>query len=260
MNVLQTTPRRTNTGILTETGGSTHGDLEEQGIAGGEKFEERNLAGELLSFRFGETVIRVQPPLRDAEEGDALFSDPFDDDGPEYDDTGLFGAWPASVVLCRFLHQHPALIKQRRVLELGCGAGLPSLLCAQLGASHTLSTDRNEEVSSILSHQPSLTRSAQSTHCDPTHTLSLPPPRPSQTKVVQRVLEAQHLASVGAELASAQRLDWAEPQHLVQLVQQASIQLLIASDLVSLRSAPPRRLRPLMLLTSHRSPARSPKT
>jgi SAM-dependent methyltransferase len=29
----------------------------------------------------------------------------------------------------------------RRILELGCGPGLPSILCAQLGASHVLLTD-----------------------------------------------------------------------------------------------------------------------
>ena len=43
--------------------------------------------------------------------------------------------WNAAVVLAGYLEQHPALFRAGRVLELGAGAGLPSLTCALRGAA-----------------------------------------------------------------------------------------------------------------------------
>ena len=154
-----------------------------------------NSAEKLLLFSFGEIAIYVQPPLKD-EEGEApvWFSDPFDD-GPAYDDTGLFHVWPASVSLCHFLHQHPALVVQKRVLELGCGAGLPGLLCAQLGAAYTVSTDRNEQV-------------------------------------VRRIVKAHRRGNVAPERARAQELDWTATLELGRMVWEEEIDVVIAADLV----------------------------
>ena len=39
--------------------------------------------------------------------------------------------WPASVALCNYLHSHSGLIKDKLVLELAAGLGLPSLLAAR---------------------------------------------------------------------------------------------------------------------------------
>jgi predicted nicotinamide N-methyase len=36
--------------------------------------------------------------------------------------------WPAALGLCQFIDQHPELIMNKQVLELGAGLGLPSLL------------------------------------------------------------------------------------------------------------------------------------
>ena len=64
--------------------------------------------------------------------------------GAPFDDTGLVRVWPASIALCRVLQERPGVIANRRVLELGAGTGLPSLLCARhLGAARVLATDGN---------------------------------------------------------------------------------------------------------------------
>ena len=64
--------------------------------------------------------------------------------GVPFDDTGLVRIWPASIALCRVLQERPDAIANRRVLELGAGTGLPSLLCARhLGAARVLATDGN---------------------------------------------------------------------------------------------------------------------
>eukprot|EP00566_Odontella_aurita_P020933 CAMPEP_0113596846 /NCGR_PEP_ID=MMETSP0015_2-20120614/40606_1 /TAXON_ID=2838 /ORGANISM="Odontella" /LENGTH=356 /DNA_ID=CAMNT_0000504493 /DNA_START=49 /DNA_END=1119 /DNA_ORIENTATION=- /assembly_acc=CAM_ASM_000160 len=50
--------------------------------------------------------------------------------------------WPSSVALCLHLAAHPEAVRGRRVLELGAGCGLPSLLCRDaLGANAVLATD-----------------------------------------------------------------------------------------------------------------------
>lgn len=65
--------------------------------------------------------------------------------GEPFDDTGLFRVWPASIALCRHLEADPSLVARRRVLELGAGTGLPSLLCAHhIDVDCVLATDANE--------------------------------------------------------------------------------------------------------------------
>jgi predicted nicotinamide N-methyase len=52
--------------------------------------------------------------------------------------------WPSAKALCTYLAAHPALFRGKRVLELGAGLGLPSLLCAAEAIS-VHCTDRSRE-------------------------------------------------------------------------------------------------------------------
>jgi len=67
--------------------------------------------------------------------------DPFAEDLCPY-----FGIlWPAGEALALFLAEHPQLIKNKSVLEIGCGVGLPSLVASHLGA-RVLATDFHPDV------------------------------------------------------------------------------------------------------------------
>jgi predicted nicotinamide N-methyase len=50
-------------------------------------------------------------------------------------------AWECSLRLCRVLEVREGLCKGARVLELGCGLGVPGLVAARLGAALVLLTD-----------------------------------------------------------------------------------------------------------------------
>lgn len=49
--------------------------------------------------------------------------------------------WQAGRIISDHLEKNPSLIAGKTVLELGAGAGLPSLTCAALGATRVLCTD-----------------------------------------------------------------------------------------------------------------------
>ncbi len=49
--------------------------------------------------------------------------------------------WQAGRIVSSYLESHPLLIANKTVLELGAGAGLPSLVCASLGARTVVVTD-----------------------------------------------------------------------------------------------------------------------
>lgn len=67
--------------------------------------------------------------------------DPFAEDLCPY-----FGIlWPAAEALSLHLSEHPELLKNKSVLELGCGLGYPSLVAAHLGAK-VLATDFHPDV------------------------------------------------------------------------------------------------------------------
>ena len=95
-------------------------------------------------FTFNEHTLAVElaPP---GTEDDMLFDDG-ELTGEAFDHTGLGRVWPASIVLCRWLAAHPADVEGRRVLELGAGTGLPSLLCAKLNAQQVVATDCTQAV------------------------------------------------------------------------------------------------------------------
>ena len=56
------------------------------------------------------------------------------------DDTGLV-VWGASVALSQYLIAHPETVYGKRVLELGCGSALPSMISHLLGAVENVATD-----------------------------------------------------------------------------------------------------------------------
>lgn len=67
--------------------------------------------------------------------------DPFAEDLCPY-----FGVlWPSSIALSEFISEHPELVKGKKVLELGCGLGLPSLVSSHLGGE-VLATDYHPDV------------------------------------------------------------------------------------------------------------------
>ena len=49
--------------------------------------------------------------------------------------------WNGSKLMSNYLEMHPELVQGRTVLELGAGAGLPSLVAAMLGARKVVMTD-----------------------------------------------------------------------------------------------------------------------
>jgi len=65
--------------------------------------------------------------------------------------TGL-RTWDASLYLTTYLTTHTSLIRNKSILELGCGLGLLSILCVKhLGAAHVTCTDGSEDVMAELS-------------------------------------------------------------------------------------------------------------
>jgi len=53
-----------------------------------------------------------------------------------------FRAWDCSLVLCKYLQTYmQGYLPGKKVLELGCGLGLPGLVSAELGASNVILTD-----------------------------------------------------------------------------------------------------------------------
>ncbi|KAJ6784621.1 hypothetical protein PWT90_10889 [Aphanocladium album] len=60
--------------------------------------------------------------------------------------TGL-RTWEAALHLGQYLCERPAIVRGRRVLELGAGTGYLSILCARhLGAAHVLASDGSDDV------------------------------------------------------------------------------------------------------------------
>lgn len=67
--------------------------------------------------------------------------DPFAEDLCPY-----FGVlWPSAEALSQYLADHPKLVKNKTVLELGCGLGLPSMVATHLGGK-VLATDFHPDV------------------------------------------------------------------------------------------------------------------
>ena len=50
-------------------------------------------------------------------------------------------AWPSSLVLAHFICNHPEIVANKTVLELGAGVALPSLVAASVGAKKVYISD-----------------------------------------------------------------------------------------------------------------------
>ena len=59
---------------------------------------------------------------------------------------GGLKVWDAAFDLVDFVAANADIFKGKRVLELGCGQGLPGVMAMKVGASHTIFQDFNEEV------------------------------------------------------------------------------------------------------------------
>jgi len=57
--------------------------------------------------------------------------------------------WSAGRGLAAHVGERPALVRGRRVIEVGCGLGLPALVAARLGA-HVLACDAHPDVPALL--------------------------------------------------------------------------------------------------------------
>src|SRR5205085_8137477 len=78
----------------------------------------------------------VDVTLLAAPDLEAVIDDDLDLERPPY--WALI--WPSALALARFLIRTDALCRGKRVLELGCGAGLAGIVAAALGA-RVLQTD-----------------------------------------------------------------------------------------------------------------------
>ncbi len=105
---------------------------------------QRRFAGKLFALE----VIRDLDEAIDLlceHLGEGAQADPFAEDQCPY-----FGIlWPAAEGLATHLAAHPELLRGQRVLELGCGLALPSLVAAHLGAE-VLATDFHPQVEEFL--------------------------------------------------------------------------------------------------------------
>lgn len=66
--------------------------------------------------------------------------DPSSDLTPGVNEGGL-KVWECSYDLIHYLRSHPGEVEGKRVLELGCGHGLPGIACKQLGAKEVVFQD-----------------------------------------------------------------------------------------------------------------------
>jgi predicted nicotinamide N-methyase len=100
----------------------------------------------LETFSFGEYQVQLLVPLQEEirehyrlqKEIDDLVSFPY-----------WAQVWPASKALCSFISNYPQLLKQKRVLELAAGLGLPSLLATQLASSVSCSDNHVDAVAQM---------------------------------------------------------------------------------------------------------------
>ena len=105
-----------------------------------------------VTYIFGTHTLVCDVP-RAASDGALLFDDGELTGEPAFDDTGLCHIWPASVVLCHFLAANSKCVEGARVLEIGAGQGLPSLLCTRLKAARVVAIDCNATVAARLNQR-----------------------------------------------------------------------------------------------------------
>ncbi|KAL1524490.1 hypothetical protein AB1Y20_019384 [Prymnesium parvum] len=99
------------------------------------------LVGVLHHSKIRQRVVEIDHPalpsvVRVEQRPDAPFTD-------EADGT-CRRIWPTAVVLSRYFCANPDMLKGKRILELGAGAGIVGLVCAALGAELVVITDMPE--------------------------------------------------------------------------------------------------------------------
>lgn len=63
--------------------------------------------------------------------------------------------WPAGRALAQWIGERPSVVRARRVLEVGCGLGLPAIVAARLGA-HVHACDAHPDVAPLLRRNAAL--------------------------------------------------------------------------------------------------------
>jgi predicted nicotinamide N-methyase len=104
------------------------------------------LTHSLHSYRFGNQTIRLQVP--DPQEVRAHYrrQKAIDAEAPlPY----WSQVWPAAEGLCRYLAAHTEMVRDKDVLELAAGLGLPSLLATRW-ARHVVCTDNRPEALDVV--------------------------------------------------------------------------------------------------------------
>ena len=100
----------------------------------------------------GDIALTIEtPPDLDALLDHAAATDPQAVDAIPY----YAILWPAALGLARHLWERRAELPGRRVIELGCGLGLPAILAARLGAD-VLATDFHPDTGEWLLHNARL--------------------------------------------------------------------------------------------------------
>lgn len=63
--------------------------------------------------------------------------------------------WPAGRALAQWVGERPNQVRGRRIVEVGCGLGLPSIVAARLGG-HVHACDAHPDVEPLLRHNAAL--------------------------------------------------------------------------------------------------------
>ncbi len=66
--------------------------------------------------------------------------------GPSDLDALGLDIWPAAITLCRYITDNPDMVRDKRVIELGAGVGLPGLFAAKVGAAQSIISDYDAAV------------------------------------------------------------------------------------------------------------------
>ena len=61
--------------------------------------------------------------------------------------------WPAAITLCKYITDNPEIVRNKRVIELGAGVGLPGLFAAKVGATQSIISDYDAEVVTHANNQ-----------------------------------------------------------------------------------------------------------
>jgi predicted nicotinamide N-methyase len=97
------------------------------------------------TFHFGDATFSARIP------DPALLSNWYHQQPDQPQPSDLFWAriWPSGLGLCQWLAQHPEVVKDKTVLEIAAGLGLPSLLIAPIVKTITCTDIHQQSVETI---------------------------------------------------------------------------------------------------------------